>query len=96
MDGRYNSITVSPSPDCQRRIGQGTTLPAPLPSTMAVPAQQASPWFDLGLICYGEGRRPQLATRYGYSWDANKGRYVYGNRTELTSQDFDTSVMVQL
>lgn len=49
-----------------------------------------------GLVCFGEGKRPTLATRYRYTWDYDKGRYTYGNRTELSRQDFDASVMIQL
>lgn len=44
----------------------------------------------------GEGRKPALATRYGDTWDYDKGRYTYGNKTELSTQDFDASVMIQL
>lgn len=89
VEGRYEAITPSPEPDCQR--SRPTTLPA------SPPAQQSPDhWFSLGLICFGEGQRPTLGTSYGYTWDSDKGRYVYGNRTELTRQDFDASVTVQL
>lgn len=91
VDGRYDAITTSPAPDCRRDGPQAGPAPASAP-----PLPGADRWFDIGLICYGEGKRPTLATRYGYSWDHDKGRYVYGNRTELTAQDFDTSVMVQI
>jgi hypothetical protein len=52
--------------------------------------------IDLGLICYGEGQKPALATRYGWTWNDRRDRYDYGNRTELTTQDFDASVMIQV
>lgn len=91
VEGRYDSITVSPAPDCQRQAAQPTPLPA-----AAAPAQQGEHWFDLGLICFGEGQRPRAATTYGYTWDYDKGRYVFGDRTELTTQDFDASVTIQL
>lgn len=100
VDGRYDSITISPAPDCKQSPGRPTTLPQPVPGgpqPMPVPSQGAGqPWFDLGLVCFGEGQRPTLATRYGYSWDHDRGRYTYGNRTELATQDFDASIMVQL
>ena len=51
---------------------------------------------DLGLVCFGDGQRPGLATTYGWSWNSRRDRYDYGNRTELTAQQFDASVMVQL
>jgi hypothetical protein len=90
VDGRYDAITPSPAPDCRQPAA--STLPADIP-----PASSGNDrWFNLGLVCFGEGKRPALATRYGYTWDSDKGRYVYGNRTELTSQDFDASVTVQL
>jgi hypothetical protein len=90
MEGRYDAITVSPAPDCQAQPGQAAT-----PAGAAPAAQQGEHWFDLGLVCFGEGQRPAAATRYGYTWDYEKGRYVYGNRTELTTQDFDASVTIQ-
>ncbi|RZA29417.1 MAG: hypothetical protein EOP02_04585 [Proteobacteria bacterium] len=91
MDGRYDAITISPAPDCNR----STPVARPLPAQPPV-ANSGDHWFDIGLICFGEGKRPSLGTRYGYTWDSDKGRYVYGNRTELTTQDFDASVTIQL
>ncbi|MBO9519628.1 MAG: hypothetical protein J7493_16330 [Porphyrobacter sp.] len=90
-DGRYDSITTSPAPDCQRHSEPATQAPASQPQSQA-----GGHWFDIGLICFGEGQRPAAATRYGYTWDAEKGRYIYGNSTELTTQDFDASVTIQL
>lgn len=99
VNGRYDAITVSPAPDCQR--AGASTLPQPVsggPRPLPVEPQRQGerPWFDLGLVCFGEGRKPAIANRYGYTWDYDKGRYTYGNRTELTTQDFDASVMIQL
>lgn len=93
VNGRYDAITTSPAPDC-RQAGMPTTLPGSPVRPMPVPAQDS--WFDLGLVCYGEGQQPALARRYGYQWDHRRGRYVYGDRTELTTRDFDASVMIQL
>lgn len=96
INGRYDAITNSPAPDCQKDNGTATTLPEPVPGgpqPMPVPQQQ---WFEIGLVCFGEGRKPALASRYGYTWDYDSGRYVYGNQTELSSKDFDASVMLQL
>lgn len=91
VQGRYDAITTSPAPDCQRHSAPTNPHPATAPA-----AQSGERWFDLGLICYGEGQKPVAATRYGYTWDYDKGRYVYGNRTELTTQDFDATVTIQL
>lgn len=51
---------------------------------------------DLGLVCFGDGQRPGFATTYGYSWNSRTKRYDYGNRTEMTGQQFDASIMIQL
>jgi len=112
MNGRYDAITISPSPDCQRggaqpavlpsRPGRPSTLPPqattlPAPPMRPMPVQPDGPaWFDVGLVCFGQGQRPTLASRYGYTWDYDQGRYVYGNRTELSTQDFNASVNIQL
>jgi hypothetical protein len=50
---------------------------------------------DLGLVCFGDGQRPGFATTYGYSWNSRTKRYDYGNRTEMTGQQFDASVTLQ-
>lgn len=50
---------------------------------------------DLGLVCFGDGQRPGVATTYGYTWNSRTRRYDYGNRTEMTGEQFDASVMVQ-
>lgn len=91
MDGRYEAITTSPPADCRRTATPPPAEPRPVPG-----AGDGQHWFDIGLVCFGEGKRPTTATRYGYTWDFDKGRYVYGNRTELTTQDFDASVMIQI
>jgi len=56
----------------------------------------SDPRFDLGLVCFGDGQRPGLATSYGWTWDSRRDRYQYGNRTELSSEQFDASIMLQL
>jgi hypothetical protein len=48
------------------------------------------------LVCFGEGQKPAVATRYGWSWNYDRDRYDFGNRSELTAQQFDASLMVQL
>ena len=52
--------------------------------------------FDLGLICFGDGQRPSVATSYGWTWDSKRDRYDYGNRTALSTEQFDASIMIQL
>lgn len=96
VDGRYDAITPSPAPDCGQAQPRPTTLPDGPVRPMEVPSNANASVANLGLVCFGEGQRPQLATKYGYSWDDKKDRYTYGNRTELTSEDFDASVSIQL
>lgn len=50
---------------------------------------------DLGLVCFGDGQRSGVSTTYGWSWNARTNRYDYGNRTEMTGQQFDASLMLQ-
>lgn len=52
--------------------------------------------ISLGLVCFGEGQKPALADRWGWQWNWDSGRYDFGNRTELTRQQFDASVMIQI
>ncbi|WP_254515015.1 hypothetical protein [Novosphingobium sp. G106] len=77
MNGRYDAITLSPVPDCGQSAARPTTLAQPAPDgPRSMPGSSQHPggqWFDLGLVCYGEGQRPTLATRYGYSWDYDRG-----------------------
>lgn len=96
VNGRYDAITASPAPDCNEAHDRPTTLPAGPVRPMSVPSESFAPAFDLGLVCFGEGQRPQLATKYGYNWDDKKRRYTYGNRSELEMQDFDASLNIQL
>ena len=130
MDGRYDSITSSPAPDC----GQGNDRRAddrsnsgynddsrsgyrgdrgyrPPPNYGSSSSnQRQSPSYveqrdryqvdgeivDLGLICFGDGQRPGFATTYGWQWNSRTHRYDYGNRTEMTAQQFDASLTMQL
>ena len=113
MEGRYASITLSPTPDCKQRSGaswQDRSAARPDIGYRPAAPQQGSPSYagergpvqvgsyevDLGLVCFGDGQRPGLATTYGWSWNSRRDRYDYGNRTELTAEQFDASVMVQL
>ncbi|WP_300116622.1 hypothetical protein [Sphingobium sp.] len=50
---------------------------------------------EIGLVCFGDGQRPGLENRYGWTWDHDRKRYIYGNRVDMTAQQFDASVMLQ-
>lgn len=120
MNGRYDSITSTPAPDCgqredrrdandngSRHPGTGYAYPNLSSNQRQSPSyvedrdrggdryQVAGQDVDLGLVCFGDGQRPGFATTYGYSWNSRTRRYDYGNRTEMTGQQFDASVMLQ-
>lgn len=120
MEGRYDSITSSPAPDCgQRDEPRGSSQGNSYRPTQSYgyggssSNQRQSPSYvedrdrrqdryqvdgqnvDLGLVCFGDGQRPGFATTYGYTWNSRTRRYDYGNRTEMTGQQFDASVSVQ-
>jgi len=111
QNGRYASIITAPSADC-RRSGDWRPDRPGRPDRPDWDDRPDRPgWGDrpgggpgwpggrpisLGLVCFGEGQRPAAANRWGWQWNWNSGRYDFGNRTELTTQQFDASVMIQL
>lgn len=58
--------------------------------------QVGGQYLDLGVVCFGDGQRPGFATTYGWTWNSRTNRYDYGNRTEMTGQQFDASLTIQL
>lgn len=52
--------------------------------------------ISMGFICFDVGQKPTAANRWGWQWNWSTGRYDLGNRTQLSSRQFDSSVMVQL
>ncbi|MDT7533819.1 hypothetical protein OVY48_10325 [Sphingobium sp. SA2] len=110
-DGRYQAITESPAPDCgesarapsghggaPHRPDIGYARPRPdrvAPSYAADDSAQTNDRVQLGLVCFGDGQRPGVANSYGWTWDSDKKRYRYGNRVEMTAEQFDASVMIQ-
>lgn len=109
-NGRYDSIVTAPAPDC--RGGGGWPGRPDRPGWDDRPGRPDRPGWDgrpgggsdwpggrpisLGLVCFGDGQKPAAANRWGWQWNWNSGRYDFGNRTELTTQQFDASVMIQL
>ena len=81
---------------------EGTPSYAPSAGYRAEPYQGSDggyaggPQGSLGLVCFGSGQRPMAANSYGYTWDDRRDRYVYGDHTELTDEQFDASVMIQV
>lgn len=104
VDGRYQAITATPAPDCghaaEAGAGHGHSGHPPVPSVSSAPIparpEVGGQPVDIGLVCFGDGERPSVANRSGWTWDFETGRYVFGNRVEMTAQHFDTSVTIQL
>ncbi len=101
VDGRYAAIVGTPDADCRRGGGDRPGRPdRPDRPDYGSPGPGGGMGggrpISLGLVCFGEGQKPAVATRYGWQWNWDSGRYDFGNRTELTRQQFDASVMIQL
>lgn len=107
-DGRYQSIVTAPAPDCGKKDHQADHDRPDIGYARPVPAREApsyaagepvmidGPSVEIGLVCFGDGQRPGVANSHGWTWDHDRKRYVYGNRMDMTQQQFDASVMVQL
>ena len=107
MDGRYNSITPSPPPDCRQPVNDAARPMEAMgtrPDRRPPPAQQ---WTDseavvggraveLGLVCFGDGRKDGLASGSRWTWNSRRDRYEYDTYTETRPEIFDASLMVQL
>jgi hypothetical protein len=104
MDGRYSSITPSPSPDCRQSNA------APMPSQNYRPPSadydrstgdrdqvmvDGRP-VNIALICFGDGRKDGLATGTMWRWNRDRDRYEYETYTQNRPEVFDASLMVQL
>lgn len=92
-EGRYDSIVSTPAPDCQRGGGGGGYRPP----EFGYGRRDAGGYREhIALICYGEGQRMGSQYKSGYEWDADKRRYVPRSGVELTRQDYDTSVTIEI
>jgi hypothetical protein len=93
-DGRRNDSSYRPP------VGYGANASSQRQSPSYVPQgdryQVGGQYLDLGLVCFGDGQRPGFATTYGWTWNSRTNRYDYGNRTEMTGQQFDASLTIQL
>jgi hypothetical protein len=101
MNGRYDSIIATPAPDCGQGSGQnGGRQPeptyAPTPGDRPHAADRPGYGDRLALVCYGEGQKPTATSRSGYEWDDHEHRYVPRTRTEWTTQQYDSSVTVEI
>lgn len=120
VNGRYDSITSTPAPDCNQSAATTThhgdhqsgsdnryhpdigyrTQPQREQGSYADRepgyATTNGQQVDLGLVCFGDGQRSGVSNSYGWTWDHDRDRYTYGNRVEMTPQQFDASLMIQL
>ena len=97
LNGRYDSIVSTPAPDCQKGAG-GVGVGAGYRPPEFGYGQGGSGGYreHIALICYGEGQRYGNQYKSGYEWDPDKRRYVPRSGVELTRQDYDTSVTVEI
>lgn len=83
-------------PDLGYRPAQAPREGGSYADDMRRPAEVDGVTVALGLVCFGDGQRPGVATNYGWSWNSHTDRYDYGSRTEMTTSQFDASLTIQL
>ncbi|WP_269713795.1 hypothetical protein [Caulobacter sp. NIBR2454] len=96
VNGRYDSIVSTPAPDCRQGGGAGGGSYRPPEFGYGAPSDQGGYREHIAVVCYGEGQRLASQMKSGYEWDADKRRYVPRTGVELTRQDYDTSVTVEI
>jgi hypothetical protein len=96
VNGRYDSIVSTPAPDCRRGGGGGGGAAYRPPEFGYGQGGQGGYREHIALICYGEGQRMTTQSKSGYEWDPDKRRYVPRSGVELTRQDYDTSVTIEI
>ncbi|WP_146197962.1 hypothetical protein [Caulobacter endophyticus] len=94
VGGRYDSIVSTPAPDCRR--GGGASGGGYRPPEFGYGGAGGDYREHIALVCYGEGQKLTNQYRSGYEWDSDKRRYVPKSGYELTRQDYDTSVTVEI
>ncbi len=90
-EGRYESIVATPAADCRQ---EGRPVSDSPRSENRNDSRNDSD--RLVLVCYGDGQRPTTEYHSGYEWDNNSRRYVPKDRTEWTTQHYDTSVTLEI
>lgn len=93
VNGRYDSIVSTPAPDCRRDNSGGGSGYQPHPSYRSDNGNYSE---HIALICYGEGKKLENHYTSGYEWNSDKKRYESRTGTELRSEDYDTSVAIQI
>lgn len=95
VNGRYDAISSTPAPDC-RRGGDDRGGYRPPEFGYGQGGYGGGYREHIALICYGEGQRLTNQYRSGYEWDPDKRRYVPRSGVELTRQDYETSVTIEI
>lgn len=92
-EGRYQSIVATPAADCRRSGDRSATAP-----DFDSGGRRARDGYreHIALICYGEGHRQGSQLKSGYEWNSDKHRYVARSGVEITRQDYDTSVTIEI
>ncbi|AVQ00545.1 hypothetical protein B7G68_00910 [Caulobacter segnis] len=96
MNGRYDAIVATPTPDCRASGGGYRSPQADRDDAPPFRANYDDYREHIALICYGEGEKYASEYTSGYEWDRDKKRYVQRSGTQLTRKDYDTSVRIQI
>lgn len=91
VEGRFDSLVSAPASDCRQESGGNFRPPE---------FGYSPPGGDyeehIALICYGEGERRTTQAQSGYEWDRDKKKYVPKTGYIWTTEDYNTSVTVEI
>lgn len=90
-EGRYDSVVTAPAADC--RQGNSTSYK---PAEFGYGQPQNNYQEHIALICYGEGDRLTSQSKSGFEWDDKKKKYVPKSGFELTHEEYNTSVTIEI
>ncbi|MDG2528210.1 hypothetical protein [Caulobacter endophyticus] len=96
VNGRYDSIVSTPAPDCRQGGGRADDDRGYRPPEFGYGRPGGGYREHIALVCYGEGQRMTNQMKSGYEWDSDKHRYVPRSGFELSRQDYDTSVTIEI
>ena len=99
-NGRYDSVTPSPVPDCRRQTRPPVPANPPYPPQPGYPGGAGGrpdfPGMDLTLVCYGEGRAPTTRSYTSYEWSDRHDRYVRRSNNYVGTQEFDSDLQIDI
>lgn len=90
-EGRYHSLVTAPAADCRQGNHSGYT-----PAEFGYGQTQDGYQEHIALICYGEGDHLTSQSKSGFEWDDKKKKYVPKSGFELTHEEYNTSVTVEI